>query len=140
MKTLIIDTCFWIALYDPENNLDRQDEVEVIIDCVSGYQVLIPFPTLYEFLNSKFSRRGHSIQLKLELSKPNIIMIDDTAYKERALSKFFEKTQYKKREDVSLVDEIIKEMIDDVYLKTDFLITFDTALRNYALSRNVSSM
>lgn len=137
MKTLIIDTGYWIALFNPEKNVDKHDIVEFVTEIINDYQVLIPFPTLYEFLNSKFSRNRKAINFKNELSKPQYIMIDDSKYKELALSNFFEKTQHLNNEDVSLVDEVIKGMIDDTNLKTDFLITFDDALKNYALSKNV---
>lgn len=140
MKTLIIDTGYWIALFNPEQDVEKQDIVELITEIISNYQVLIPFPTLYEFLNSKFSRNHRAISFNDELAKLNYIKIDDIEYKERALNNFFEKSQYVNCEDVSLVDEVIKEMIDDPNLRTDFIITFDEALENYALSKNVKSI
>ncbi|WP_461632049.1 hypothetical protein [Labilibaculum euxinus] len=136
MKTIIIDTGFWIALYNPEKEIDKQDIIELITDVINEYQVLIPFPTLYEFLNSKFSRKNNDINFKEKLSKSNYIMVDDAKYKQKALNNFFIKSTQSKT-DVSLVDEVIKEMIDDTNLKTDFIVTFDKALENYALSKNV---
>ena len=140
MKTLIIDTGFWIALFNPDREIEKQELVDLITENIKDYLVLIPFPTLYEFLNSKFSRKQNVIAFMEELSKPNYIKIDDLEYKEKALNNFFEKSQYLNNEDVSLVDEVIKEMINDINLKTDFIITFDNALENYALSRNVKTI
>lgn len=140
MKTIIIDTGYWIALFNPEKNLKLQDDVKLISEIITNYKVLVPFPTLYEFLNSKFSRNKNTKYFRNELSKPNYIKVDDSEYKERALNKFFEKTNYTKSEDISLVDEVIKEMIDDINLKTDYLVTFDEALKNYAVSKNVETI
>lgn len=140
MKTLIVDTGYWIELFNPENNPENQEIIELITDVIHEYQVLIPYPTLYEFLNSKFSRNHRTNNFKEELDKPRYIKIDDAEYKERALTNFLEKNQYINNQDISFVDEVIKEMIDDTNLKTDFIITFDTALENYALSKNVRSM
>lgn len=138
MKTLIIDTGFWIALFNPEKEIEKQEIVSIIFDNLNNYQILIPFPTLYELLNSKFSRKKDLIvRFQEELNKPNYIKIDDTEYKQKALSNFFYRKSNHYSEDISFVDEVIKEMIDDVNLKTDFIITFDRALENYALSKNV---
>lgn len=140
MKTLIVDTGYWIELFNPSLNPQNQEIIELISDVIHEYQVLIPFPSLYELLNSKFSRNPNTRNFKDELSKARYIKIDDAEYKDRALNNFLDKNQYVQSEDISFVDEVIKEMIDDVNLKTDFIITFDRALENYALSRNVKSI
>ena len=139
MKTLIIDTCFWIALFNPEKELKHQEMVELVIDIIDNHKVLIPYPTLYEFLDSKFSRKDKLERFYNELAKPNFEKINDSKYKEKALSNFFIKS-IQINEDVSFVDEVIKEMIDDENLRTDFIITFDKALENYAYSKNVKSI
>lgn len=139
MKTLIIDTCFWIALFSPEKEPQHQEIVELVIDVIDNHKILIPYPTLYEFLDSKFYRKGRLNQFYKDLAKPNFEKIDDSKYKEKALSNFFIKSK-QTNQDVSFVDEVIKEMIDDVNLKTDFIITFDKALENYAYSKNVKSI
>ncbi|CAA9203369.1 hypothetical protein FLACOL7796_04711 [Flavobacterium collinsii] len=53
-----------------------------------------------------------------------------------ALENFFNKSIYEKN-DVSLVDEIIKEIIDTRTYKIDYLISFDEGLNNYALSKGI---
>ena len=42
--------------------------------------------------------------------------------------------------DVSLVDEIIKGMIEDANLKIDFLISFDKTLNNYANAQGIRTV
>ena len=57
MKTILLDTGYWIALFSTENEKEKQDVVEYVSELIdeNNYKVIIPFPTLYEFLNSKLS-------------------------------------------------------------------------------------
>ncbi len=140
MKTLILDTGYWIELFNPSSNPLNQEMIELFSKEIVNYKILIPFPTLYELLNSKFSRNPNTRNFIHEVSKDRYIKIDDAEYKNRALDNFLKKNHYTRVEDISFVDEVIKEMIDDVNLKTDFILTFDQALKNYALSKNVKSI
>ena len=136
---IIIDSCFWIALYNPEMHTHLTKDIEYISDFIENENIIIPFPSLYEFLNSKFSRRSDVERFKKLISKPNYIKLDDTLYKFNALDNFFENAIYGNN-DVSLVDEIIKEIIIDQKIKIDYLISFDTELNNFAISRGVKTI
>lgn len=134
----LIDTGFWIALFNPGKEPEKSAEAEVIAELIESHNILIPFPTLYEFLNSKFSRKGIALNFQKLISRPNYIKICDKDYREKSILDFFNYAiQYKN--DVSLVDEVIKGMIDDKNLKIDYVITFDLGLKNYALSRGIKS-
>lgn len=137
MKTIILDTCYWIALFNPEKEIDKQNLVQFVTELIdeNHYDILIPFPTLYEFLNSRLSRKK-TINIESELSKPKYIKIYDDRYRDKALKNFLDNISLYNY-DVSLVDEVIKEMIEDVTLKTDILVTFDEALKNFAKSMSV---
>lgn len=139
MKTVILDTGYWIALFNPEKEKDKQEVVEFVSDLIDGnnYKIIIPFPTLYEFLNSKLSRKKNGyLNLKKELSKDKYNKVYDDKYREKAL-KTFTNNFSRNVGDISLVDEIIKEMISDDNLRTDIIVTFDEALKNYAKSMNL---
>jgi len=135
---IIIDTCFWIALYNPEKHIQINDDINFISDFIEDQEIIIPFPSLYEFLNSKFSRRNDALHFQKLLSKPNYIKVDDSSYKDGALNSFFEKA-INEFNDVSLVDEIIKEIISAKSFKIDYLISFDDGLNNYARSIGVKT-
>lgn len=137
MKTILLDTGYWIALFSPEKEKSKQAVVEYVSQLIdeNNYSVIIPFPTLYEFLNSKLSRKG-KFNLESELSKQKYIKIYDNEYREKALKNFTYQFTFTNT-DISLVDEVIKEMIEDRNLKTDIIVTFDEALKNYARSMNV---
>lgn len=136
MKKVIIDTSFWIALFNPSKHIEIKNDVDIITELIEGEQIIIPFPSLYEFLNSKFSRKNDALHFQKSLSKPNYIMLDDTPYKDEAIVNFFEKA-INGQNDVSLVDEVIKNIILDKSLKIDYLISFDAGLNDYASSRGI---
>ena len=137
MKTILLDTGYWIALFSPEKEKEKQDIVERVSKLIdeNNHSIIIPFPTLYEFLNSKLSRKG-KFNFESELSKKKYVKIYDNDYREKALKNFTSQFLLTNM-DISLVDEIIKEMIDDGNLKTDKIVTFDNSLKNYARSMNV---
>ncbi|WKW45491.1 hypothetical protein P3875_06780 [Myroides sp. JBRI-B21084] len=139
MKTILLDTGYWIALCNPEKEKEKQNVVKHITKLIDGnnYKIIIPFPTLYEFLNSKLSRKGRQrFHLETELSKQKYEKVYDEKYRKKALENFFKQFSFVNY-DISLVDEIIKEMIEDTTLKTDIIVTFDNGLKNYARSMNV---
>ena len=138
MKTIILDTGYWIALFSPEKEKEKQKTVEEVTRLIdeNNYSILIPFPTLYEFLNSKLSRKKDRINLVNELSKSKYKKIYDDKYRDKAFKKFSDQFSHS-ISDISLVDEVIKEMIEDDKLRTDSIVTFDEALKNYALSMSL---
>lgn len=139
MKTILLDTGYWIALFSPEKEKEKQEIVEFVSQLIdeNNYSIIIPFPTLYEFLNTKLSRKkGERIKIETELSKDKYKKIYDDRYREKALKNFSEQFSFVNY-DISLVDEVIKEMIEDDTLKTDIIVTFDEALKNFARSMNV---
>jgi predicted nucleic acid-binding protein len=133
---IVIDSCFWIALLDPRDNRENSYKAKMISSDIENEALIIPFPTLYEFVNSRLSRRDARFQFETLLSKPNIIRISDIEYKDQALDNFFtsNRNQYS---DISLVDEVIKLILDDRSLKLDFIVTFDKSLLNYAIARGI---
>ena len=133
---IVIDTGFWIALFDPAKDPKNGLKAERIADVIIDENLIIPFPTLYEFVNSRLSRREAKFQLEMLLSRPNVIKLSDTNYKDEALESFFLKSK-SDYSDVSLVDEIIKLIMADKTLKIDYIASFDKGLLNDALSKGI---
>lgn len=137
--TILVDTGFWIALYDPSKKIEYSLEAERIAKEIELENIIIPFPTLYEFVNSRLSRRESKIQFENLLSRPNITLLSDSKYKSEALDNFFIKTKFS-FSDVSLVDEVLKLIIDDDTIKIDYIVTFDGNLLNEALARGIRNV
>lgn len=133
---VIVDTGFWIALYDPSNQVENSLEAERISKEIEDEDIIIPFPTLYEFVNSRLSRRESKFQFEQLLNRPNVIKLSDTKYKTKALENFFIKSK-REHSDISLVDEVLKLIIADDTIKIDYIATFDGGLLNEALSQGI---
>jgi predicted nucleic acid-binding protein len=136
---IVIDTGFWIALYDPTKDPKNSLEAERIADEIEDEELVIPFPTLYEFVNSRLSRRDAKLQFERLLNRSNVIKLSDAQYKDEALDNFFLKGKLE-YSDISLVDEIFKLIIADKNLSIDYIATFDQGLLNDALSQGIKKV
>lgn len=121
---ILVDSCFWIALYTPAET-ERHQRAMDIVDVLENNQVLVPWPTLYEFVNTRLARRKENLYaFEQFLLKPNIKKVSDEVYKESALQKVFE-LNVTRRASISLVDEVLRQMILDDNLNIDYLATFN---------------
>jgi predicted nucleic acid-binding protein len=136
---ILVDTGFWIALFDPHDDPKNCIEAERIAKMIEQENLVIPFPTLYEFVNSKFSRKESVTEFENLLNRPTINLLSDVEYKENAISNFFEKHRYT-YSDLSLVDEILKLILHDKNIQIDYIVTFDSALKNEALSLGIKAI
>jgi len=133
---VIVDTGFWIALYDPTKQPENYLEAERIANEIEDENIIILFPTLYEFVNSRLSRRESKLQFEKLLGRPNITKLSDSKYKSKALENFFLKSNLE-YSDISLVDEVIKLIIADNSIRIDYIASFDGQLLNEALSKGI---
>lgn len=136
MKTILIDSCYWIALYDTKKDPKLTLEAEAIEELIQDHNLIIPFPTLYEFVSSRLSRRETVLEFENLLYRHNITRLRDTKYRDKALENFFIKTKWKYN-DISLVDEIIKLIMLDKNNKIDMVVSFDQAVLNEAQANNI---
>jgi len=118
----LIDTGFWFALYD---NRDQYHKKAIdIAEYLEFYNLLIPWPSLYETLNTRFVRRPEWLHnFKKHLNKYQTVKIPDEAYREKSLNNILITKQHQKS--FSLVDMVIREMLEDRNLKIDVMITFN---------------
>lgn len=121
---ILVDSCFWIALYTPEEVILHERALELAKDLENNI-ILIPYPTLYEFINTRLARRKESLYaFEKVLLQPNVKKISDEVYKETALIEVF-KLNVTRTSSVSLIDETLRQMIMDKTLKIDYLVTFN---------------
>ena len=77
----LVDTGYWISLYDPTDDPHKTVGAERIASEIEDEEIIMPFPTLYEFVNSRLSRREAKLEFEKLLQKPNIKRLDDRKYK-----------------------------------------------------------
>jgi hypothetical protein len=58
------------------------------------------------------------------LKTPNAILLDDSKYREASLEYVFAEARRKKR-DISLVDTVIRLVLEDINVRVDGLVTFN---------------
>lgn len=122
-KYFLIDTGFWIALFFKD---DKYHEIaKSVFKKINRGKIVIPWPTLYELLRTKFVKFPDKLnKLQDIFIKDNFFKIDDEQYKNNALNiTFNDNINYRKES--SLVDNLISEMLKDINLRIDYLITFD---------------
>jgi predicted nucleic acid-binding protein len=119
-KSILIDTCFWFAVYNREDQYHK-GAVE-IYNQIQNAKILIPWPTLYELLNTRFIKNTILVdRFELLLKKPNVERIDDKDYRSLAI----EEVVVLKRRNISLVDSVIRQILIDHRMKIDYLVTFN---------------
>lgn len=123
MNRVIFDTGFWRAVYDNQDDYHKQSISisEKIID--SGeYRIVIPFPTMYELLRTEFVKKKsilHNLN-KTITSNPHVELIYDEAYRDKAYEEMVST-----RRNLSLVDCIVRVMLEDANLKITGIVTFN---------------
>jgi predicted nucleic acid-binding protein len=122
-KPAILDTGFLFALFDAHDPYN--EEAVANSQLVNNLPVIIPWPCLYETINTRFV--GKSIQLnKFEvfLKRPFIKIEDDNEYREMAKDITFEWGRRRYRT-ISLVDMVIRLMLDNDHLHIGYFFTFN---------------
>lgn len=124
---VIIDSCFWFSFLQ-NRKADHHEEAVRIYEYLSelGVDFIIPYPSLYETLNTRLFKEGHK-----ELSKwmatqlvanEHFVKIPDDRYRQLA----FDNTVSPQNDrGISFVDNIIRAMIVDRSVHIKALVTFN---------------
>lgn len=119
MQNVLIDTGFWYALFDKQDQYHKK--AKEILEVIALQNCLIlPFPTLYETLNTSFIK-NHKLYFDIFIKTHQNIIIFDTKYTDKALEETLKISNYK----YSLVDMVLRMMILDVNLSINGLVTFN---------------
>jgi predicted nucleic acid-binding protein len=122
-KIVLTDTCFWLGLIDPTDQY--HDVANDVAELIEGYQIIFPWPCLYETISTHLSkRRERLLVLEKFIKKPDIVLFEDSNYKANALEEVFRLNSFFGYT-YSLTDSIIREMLKDVDIKVNYLATFN---------------
>ena len=124
-KFVLTDSCFWLGLVDPTDQ-HHQDALEWadFVD-TEGAVLVLPWPCLYESISTRLVRnRGRTLEFEKILKRPTIHLLDDLAYRDAALEAVFESSR-RVGHSYALADSVIREMLKDVNLRIDYLLTFN---------------
>jgi len=123
MDNVLIDTGFWIALYNErDKHYSKANELQEYLEIAN---VLVPYPSLYETINTRLTKKSLSLNdFKRQLEKNNFEIVQDDDYKADSLEITFNSSLINKRP-LSLVDTIIRQMLADEHLNINYLISFN---------------
>lgn len=118
---IIVDSGFWIALYDARED-DHEWAEETWNKLQTGNKFLVPYPTMYEFINTRLMRREKNVMFFKKLFESDVVVrISDEQYKEDALRVTLEPTGRA----LSLVDMTIRLILEDNTIKKHALLTLN---------------
>lgn len=123
MNNILIDSGFWFGLYDKRDAYFNQ--ANELYHYLSLGTILIPYPSLYETINTRFAKKKEGIEAFEKLiNKPEVVLLDDNDYKSEALELTMN-SAIRMNKPYSLVDMIIRLMLSDENLKIDYFISFN---------------
>jgi predicted nucleic acid-binding protein len=122
-KTILTDSCFWLGLVD--NNDQHHDKSAAIADLIDPYQIIVPWPILYETVSTYLARRRSQLILLEELiTRPNVLLFDDKDYKDEALRQVLNSNR-QAGYTYSLTDGVIREILKDINVRLHYFVTFN---------------
>ena len=125
MSTVVLDTGVWYALCDARDTSVPRKRVEDIYRRLEFHRVVLPWPVAYETLRTRFTKNKLALErFEREARNPKTIFFDDSPYRKSAYELVFESGLRSSRP-LSMVDCLIRLLIEDVQVKVDFVVTFN---------------
>jgi predicted nucleic acid-binding protein len=117
----LLDTGFWIGLFDPTDSHHAAAR-KLYEEQLERMHAVAPWPCLYEFMQTKFVKRQAQVaSLRAALGQPGVHHVDDNPYRALALSQCLQD----QRRPMSLVDRVLRAIIDDPDVRVDVVVTVD---------------
>lgn len=142
-ERILIDTGFFFAIFDEADQYhESAKRIEEWLDLESRRRVLA-WPILYETLSTKFVKRGHLGNFERFMVHPRTDLIDDTPYRNLIEESVRENrdprwTQFRMQAGASLVDSILRLIIESPSARIHGIVTFDRALQDGGYANNIT--
>lgn len=122
-NTLLVDPGFFIALFDPRDQhhaaaRDKQEWLEML-------SVVMPWPILYETINTRFARRPEVIaRFESIMRAPETEFLDDSPYQLEAYEDTLARAKSQNNA-MSLVDSVLCAVLGDTNVRISAMLTFN---------------
>jgi predicted nucleic acid-binding protein len=119
----LADTGLWYAMFDrrDQHHSVAKEKAEVL----ELFHVVLPWPTLYETLRTRFVRNSIALgQFERFLKRPNVTYLDDSSFREAAFEIALESSLRQGRP-LSMVDCLIRLLLEDVNTRISYLATLN---------------
>ena len=118
-RTLLVDSGFFMALFEPRDQ-HHKDACEKR-DRLKYSSFVVPWPILYETINTRFVRRPKTIvQFESLLRTHNTVLLDDSSYRYGVYKNVLARTK-----EMSLVDAVLYAILDDTNVRINAMVTFN---------------
>lgn len=119
-KRVLVDSGYWIALLTKSDG--NHVAAQVLEADLEIHRLLIPWPTLFEFVDTRLSRRPLDAQrFRKILFREGNELVDDRPYREQSLNFTLEN----KGHTYSLVDHILRSVMEDATVSVDAFVGFN---------------
>lgn len=119
-KNIVADSGFWFGLFNARDNYHR--EACSIESSIAVHNLLVPWPSLYETMNTRLMRRRPDRdRFRTYLRRTSTILLDDVSYRSSSLNYVIDQVST----NLSLVDHVIRSMLEDPNMSISALITFN---------------
>lgn len=126
MEKALIDTGVWYGVFDNRDARYIKEETKEKSEYFDLLEIILPWPTIYETLRTRFVKNKPALQqFEKFLKAPNVIFLDDTEYRDYALDISLE-TSLRRGRPLSMVDCLLRLIIEDTNVKIKYLMTFNT--------------
>lgn len=123
MEYALADTGVWYGVFD--NKDQWYQEAAGKAEYFDHVKLVIPWPTLYETLRTSFVKNDRALQrFELFLKSSNALFLDDANYRDKAFDLSLD-SSLRRRRPLSMVDCLLRLVIDDPNVKIDYLLTFN---------------
>ena len=126
-QIILVDSAFFFALFHPKDN-HHKEAIEKQ-EWLNGFRIIVPWPILYETLNSKFVKNPATIKgFENIIRRPDTELLDDSKYRDEAFQETLElaKRGYRREDGPrSLVDSVLHAILKDVNVRISAMLTFD---------------
>ena len=122
-RIALVDTSFWYAAFTEADQ--HFNDAQAKLEQLMNLKYVLPWPVLYETVNSRFLQDALRIR-KFDsfLKRPNAVLLDDAKYKWQALERTLSLAAGHRRR-CSLVDNILRLVIEDVSVRIQCLFSYD---------------
>ena len=119
--SLLADTGYFIALYEQrDEHYAMAQSNKHLLDL---HPVVLPWPVLYETINTRFAKRPDVLRrIDAIIMKADTLLLDDSPYREGA---YRQVQQTFCRRPLSLVDAVLRAVIEDENVRIGGLLTFN---------------
>src|SRR5271170_2714845 len=101
------------------------DEATAKVELLDVLQLVLPWPTIYETLRTKFVRNSMALgQFERFLKKPNVTYLDDSPFRDAAFEMALESSLRQGRP-LSMVDCLIRLLLEDMNTRVEYLLTLN---------------